>query len=148
MSRRHTLCHTTLYVSRGLGTNEEKWVEKSEIYYMEVCPRRSRDCSSQSTRKKTCCCWLNLTLTFILKGWGWSSMDRASDRHAADEGTIPPVQQGILLPEFTFNADSLCFSIHPSVQLHALTSVRMLKILHSMSEFGGLWKHENIQHAP
>ena len=75
-------------------------------------------------------------------------MDRASDRHAADEGTILPVQQGILLPEFTFNADSLCFSIHPSVQLHALTSVRMLKILHSMSEFGGLWKHENIQHAP
>ena len=32
-------------------------------------------------------------------------------------------------------------SVHPRVQSHATTSVRTLKILWSMSEFGGLWKH-------
>ena len=51
------------------------------------------------------------------------------------------VRQGIFLPESTFSADSLTVSLHPRVQSHALTSVRTLEILQSMSEFGGLWKH-------
>ena len=42
---------------------------------------------------------------------------------------------------FNFSADCLMVSIHPRVQSHASTSVCMLKILWSMSEFGGLWKH-------
>ena len=47
------------------------------------------------------------------------------------------VGQGIFLPESTFSADSLPVSVHPRVQSHALTSARKLKILKSMSEFGG-----------
>ena len=59
-----------------------------------------------------------------------------------------PGPREIFLPESTFSADSLTVSIHPHVQSHALTSVHMLKIPQSMSLFGGLWKHYNIQHAP
>ena len=44
-------------------------------------------------------------------------------------------------PESTFSVDSLTVSVKPHVQLHAFTSVCMLKIPQSMSEFGGLWKH-------
>ena len=44
-------------------------------------------------------------------------------------------------PESTFSADSPAVSVHPRVQSHPLTLVRALKVLKSMSEFGGLWKH-------
>ena len=67
-----------------------------------------------------------------------SSVSRASDRHAADAGSIPQCGEGIFLPESTFSADSLTVSGHPRVQSHAFTSVRTLKILQSVSEFGGL----------
>ena len=53
-----------------------------------------------------------------------------------------------LNPESTFRTDSLLVSVHPRVQSHALTSVRMIKILQSMSEFGGLWQHKHTHHAP
>ena len=77
-------------------------------------------------------------------GKGCSSAGRASDRHAAHAGLIPRRGQGFFffsLPELTFSADSLTMSVPPRVQPHALTSVCTLKILWSMSEFGGLWKH-------
>ena len=47
------------------------------------------------------------------RGWGCSSVSRASDRHAADAGSIHPVRQGIFLPESTCSADSLTVSVHP-----------------------------------
>ena len=73
----------------------------------------------------------------------WQSIGPARHRRRFDS----PERQGIFLPESTFNADSLTVSVHPRVQSRALTSVRTLKILQSMSEFGGLWKHSNTQHA-
>ena len=54
---------------------------------------------------------------------------------------FPNEWQGIFLPESIFSADSLKMSIQPHVRLYALTSVHTLKILQSMSEFDGLWKH-------
>ena len=50
-----------------------------------------------------------------------------------------------LLAESPFTADSFTLSVHPRVQSHAFTSVRSLKILSSMSEFGGLRKYWTIQ---
>ena len=64
-----------------------------------------------------------------VSGGDVAQLVRASDRHAADAGSIPRCGQGIFLPESTFSADSLTMSIHPRVQSHALTSVRTLKIL-------------------
>ena len=49
-----------------------------------------------------------------------------------------PEQQDIFFPESTFSAYSLSVSIQPRVQLYALTSVRRIKLLQSISEFGGL----------
>ena len=46
------------------------------------------------------------TASGLLDGDG-AQLVRASDRHAADAGSIPLVRQGIFLPESTFNADSL-----------------------------------------
>ena len=40
-------------------------------------------------------------------------MVRASDRHAADAGSIPLVRQGIFLLDLTFSSDSLTVSVQP-----------------------------------
>ena len=61
-------------------------------------------------------------------GWGCSSVGRASDRHAADAGSIPRCGKGFFLLVSTFSADSRTVSIHLRVQSHAFTSVRTLKI--------------------
>ena len=82
----------------------------------------------------------------ILEGWGCSSSDRVVDQHAADAGSIPQLWLGIFLPELTFSEDSFTVSVQPCVQVHALTYVRVVTILYFMSEFSGLWKHQNIQH--
>ena len=58
------------------------------------------------------------------------------------------VWQGIFFPGSTFSADSHSVSVYPHVQLLALTSVRMVKIMYSVSQFGGLWQHKHTQHAP
>ena len=54
---------------------------------------------------------------------------------------FPGVARDFFLQESTFSADSLTVSVYPRAQPHALISVLKLKILLSMSEFGGLWKH-------
>ena len=69
------------------------------------------------------------------RGWGCSSVDRASDRHAADAGSISRCGIGTFLLESSFSADSLTVSVYPRAQSHALPSVRTLKIVLSMSEF-------------
>ena len=66
-------------------------------------------------------------LTCAWSGWGCSSVGRASDWHAAGAGSI--LGQGIFLSESTFSADFFMVSVHPRLQLHALTSVRTLKVL-------------------
>ena len=44
-------------------------------------------------------------------------------------------------PRVNFSMQTLLrVSIYPRAQSHALTTVRTLKILLSMSEFGGLWQ--------
>ena len=46
-------------------------------------------------------------------------------------------------------ADSLSVCPTPvCIRTHITDHVCTLKILQSMSEFGGLWKHKNNQHAP
>ena len=57
---------------------------------------------------------------------------RASDRHAADAGSIPQCGKGFFLPESTFSTDSLTCVRTFRVQSHALTSVRTLKSPQSM----------------
>ena len=74
----------------------------------------------------------------LMRKWDVAQLVRASDRHAADAGSIPQLRQGIFLPESTFSADSFTVSVYPHVQSHASTSVRTLKIPWSMPEFGGL----------
>ena len=75
-------------------------------------------------------------------GWGCSSVGRASDRHAADAGSIPRCGKGFFSQsQLSVQTRSLTVSVHPRAQSHAFTSVRTLKIPSSMSEFGGLWKH-------
>ena len=73
--------------------------------------------------------------------WGGSSTGRASDRHAADAGSIPQCGKGFFSQTQLSVHSLLRVSVHPRVQSHAFTSVRTLKIPWSMSEFGGLWKH-------
>ena len=73
--------------------------------------------------------------------WGCSSVARASDRHAADAGSTARCGKEFFLQESIFSADSLTVSVHPRVKSYILTPVHALKILLSMSEFGGLWKH-------
>ena len=71
----------------------------------------------------------NSKTSATLKGLGCSSAGMASDRHAADTGSIPLCGKGFFfLPESTFSADSLTVSVSPRVQSHAFTSVRTLKI--------------------
>ena len=66
-----------------------------------------------------------------LKGWGCSSVGRASDRHAADAGSIPPVRRGIFFfsPRVSFQC-RLSYGVRTArrVQSHTLTSVRTLEI--------------------
>ena len=69
----------------------------------------------------------------------WQSVGPALCRRRFDS----PVQQRIFPPESTFSADSLTVSVHHRVQWHAFTSVGTLKVLQSMSEFGGVWKHKH-----
>ena len=66
---------------------------------------------------------------------------RALDRHAADAGSIPRCGKRFFSQSQLSVQTLLRASVHPRVQSHVLTSVRTVKILWSMSEFGGLWKH-------
>ena len=77
-----------------------------------------------------------------------SQLVRASDRHSADAGLIPGGARDFL-PRVTFQC-RLFFSvsIRPPVQSHALTFVRMMKILQSLSDCVGLWQHKHAQQAP
>ena len=75
-----------------------------------------------------------------IRGWDVARLVRASDRHAAEAGSIPRCGKGFFFPKSTFSADFLKASVHSRVQSHALTSVGTSKILQSMLEFGGLWK--------
>ena len=77
-----------------------------------------------------------------------SQLVRASDRHSADAGLIPGGARDFL-PRVTFQC-RLFFSvsIRPPMQSHALTFVRIIKILQSMSDCVGLWQHKNTQQAP
>ena len=61
---------------------------------------------------------------------------------------FPGAARDFFSQESTFSADSLLVSLHPRVKSHALTSVHTLKILLSMSEFGGLWQLKHTQHSP
>ena len=54
---------------------------------------------------------------------------RASDRHAADAGSIPWCSKGFFSPSQLSVQTLLHVSVHPRVQSHALTSVPKLKIL-------------------
>ena len=63
-----------------------------------------------------------------LRSWRCESVGRASDRHAADGGSISPVWQGIFLPvnfqcRFSYGVRT------PPCAIACITSVRMLKIL-------------------
>ena len=83
-----------------------------------------------------------LLLSFKLSArWGCSSV--SSVRLAGCKCRFNClVRQVFYLHESTFSADSLKVSLHPHLQSRAsLTSVRTLRMLWSMSEFGGLWKH-------
>ena len=53
---------------------------------------------------------------------------RASDHHAADTGSIPQCGKGFF-SQSQLSVRTLTCVRTPHVQLHALTSVRMLKIL-------------------
>ena len=77
----------------------------------------------------------------VVEGWWCSSVGKATDWHAADAGLNPQCGKGFSPQCQLSRADSLMVSVHPRVQSHAFTSVRMLKIPMSVSEFGGLWKH-------
>ena len=64
-------------------------------------------------------------------GWaeGVTQLVRASDRHAADAGSIPRCGKGFFSPSQLSVQTLLRVSVHPRVQSYALTSVRTLKIL-------------------
>ena len=66
---------------------------------------------------------------------------RASDRHVADAGLIPHRGKGFISQSQLSVQTLLRVSGYSCVQSHALTSVRTLKVLWSMSELVGLWKH-------
>ena len=55
---------------------------------------------------------------------------RASDRHAADAGSIPRCGKGFFFSQSHLSVQTLLrVSVHPHVQTHAFTSVRTLKTL-------------------
>ena len=76
---------------------------------------------------------------FIPWKWGWICCSFGEQR-ATEAGSIPQCSKGYF-SHSTFSTDSFMVSVHPRVQLHAATSVRTLKSLESMPEFGWLWKH-------
>ena len=74
-----------------------------------------------------------------LIGWGCSSVGKASDQHAADAGSIPRCGE-VFFSQSQISVQTLTVSVHRNMQSHAFTAARTLKILWSMSEFGGLRK--------
>ena len=66
---------------------------------------------------------------FAAAGWGCNSVGRASDRHAADAGSIPRCGKEFVSQSQLSVQTLLRVSVHPYVQSHALTSVRTSKIL-------------------
>ena len=102
---------------------------------------------SYSTLRKRHASQAQGSLGCMCRRRGCSSVARTSDRQAADAGSIPRYRKGFFSPDLTFSADSLSVSVHPYVQSRALTSVRTIKILFSMSEFGGSWQQKHTQHA-
>ena len=89
--------------------------------------------------------WLFCRLGF---GMGCSSVGRASDCQAADAGLIPRCGKGFSSwSQLSVKALFRC-PYNPSMRSHALTSVRALKILWSMSQLSGLWQHKHTQRAP
>ena len=67
-------------------------------------------------------------------GWGCSSVPKASDRHAADAGSIPRCGKGFFSQRQLSVQALLRCPYTPRVQSHAFTSVRTLKIPWSMSD--------------
>ena len=61
-------------------------------------------------------------------GWDVAQLVRASGRHAADAGSIPRCGKGFF-SRGQLSVQTLSVSVQPRVQLHALTSVRTIKIL-------------------
>ena len=68
---------------------------------------------------------------------------RASDHHTTDAGSNPQCRRGFFFQNQISMRTLLRVSIHPHVQLHALTSVCTLKILLSMSVW---WIMETLKH--
>ena len=61
-------------------------------------------------------------------GWGYSAVGRALDRHVADIGLIPRCSKGFF-SQGQLAMQTLLWCLYtPSVQAHALSSMRMLKI--------------------
>ena len=63
--------------------------------------------------------------------WGGdvAQLVRALDHYAADSGSIPRCSKGFFSQSQLSVQTLLCVSIHSHVQLHALISVHVLKIL-------------------
>ena len=58
-----------------------------------------------------------------------SLVERASDRHAADAGSIPRCGKGFFFSQSQLSVQTLLrVSVHPRAQSHAVASARMLKI--------------------
>ena len=62
------------------------------------------------------------------------------DQHTDEAGLIPQCGK-VFFSQSQLSVQTLMVSVHPCVQPHALTSMRMLKILYAMSEFDELWKY-------
>ena len=67
----------------------------------------------------------------IVEPWGGdvAQLVEASDRHAADAGSIPRCGKGFFSQSQLSVQTLLRVSLHPRVQSHALTAVHTLKIL-------------------
>ena len=70
----------------------------------------------------------NITISKLTAGRGCSSVGRASNRHAAEVGSIPRCGKGFFSQSQLSVQTLLRVSVQPRVQSHALTSVRTLKI--------------------
>ena len=70
-----------------------------------------------------------MILRELIRGWGCSSAGRASDRPAADAGSILRRGEGFVSQSQLSVQTLLRVSVHLRVQSHASTSVRKLKIL-------------------
>ena len=65
-----------------------------------------------------------------VQGEDVAQLVRASHHHAADTGSVLRYSKGFFSQSQFSMQTLLCVSIHPCVQLHALTSVCTLKILY------------------